>query len=123
MASMIKEIICIQCPLACRIKLTIDDSGAISQITDYQCKVGKGYAEQEYKSPQRVLTATVRTENSIRRLLPVRTNKPIPKDMLNNCMSVLCDLKVRPTLKIGDIILQNILGTGVDVVCTDDLLN
>jgi CxxC motif-containing protein len=121
MASMVKEIICIQCPLACRVKLTVDDTGNITEIADYQCKVGKAYAEQECKSPQRVLTATVKTEGSVRRLLPVRTNKPIPKDMLRDCMSVLVDVKVRPVLTIGDIIVQNISGTGADVVCTDDL--
>jgi CxxC motif-containing protein len=121
MASMVKEIICISCPLACRIQLTLDDSGEITRIAEYQCKLGKEYAEQECKSPQRVLTATVKTEGSARRLLPVRTNKPVPKDMLGDCMTALVDVKVRPELKIGDIIVQNILGTGVDVVCTDDL--
>jgi CxxC motif-containing protein len=121
MASTVKEIICIQCPLACRIKLTVDDTGEITEITGNQCKIGKGYAEQECKSPQRVLTATVKTEGSVRRLLPVRTNKPIPKDMLRDCMCVLVDMKVKPPLAIGDIIVQNISGTGVDVVCTDDL--
>jgi CxxC motif-containing protein len=121
MALIVKEIICINCPLACRIKLTVDNSDKVIEITDYQCKVGKAYAEQEYKSPQRVLTATVKTEGSVRRLLPVRTNKPIPKDMLGDCMSALVDVKVRPVLTIGDIIVPNILGTGVDVVCTDNL--
>ena len=121
MALIVKEIICINCPLACRIKLTVDNSDKVIEITDYQCKVGKAYAEQEYKSPQRVLTATVKTEGSVRRLLPVRTDKPIPKDMLGDCMCVLVDMKVKPPLAIGDIIVQNISGTGVDVVCTDDL--
>ena len=121
MASTVKEIICIQCPLACRIKLTVDDTGNITEIADYQCKIGKSYAEQEYKSPQRVLTATVKTEGSVRPLLPVRTNRPIPKDMLGDCMCVLVDMKVKPPLAIGDTIVPDILGTGVDVVCTDDL--
>jgi len=119
--SSVHEIICIECPLACRVKLTLDDVGKISEFADYQCKIGKKYAEQEYKSPQRVLTGTVRTEGSIRPLLPVRSNKPIPKDILTDCMSVLADVRVRPVLNIGDIVIRNILGTGANLIATDDL--
>jgi CxxC motif-containing protein len=121
MALMVHEIICIGCPLACRVKLTVDDTGAISEIAEYQCKIGKEYAENEYKSPQRVLTATVKTEGSVRPLLPVRTDKPVPKDMIRDCMSALTDVRAKPALTIGSIVVQNILGTGVDLVCTDDL--
>jgi CxxC motif-containing protein len=120
MASIVHEIICIGCPLACLVKLTVED-GDITGIADYQCKIGKEYAENEYKSPCRVLTATVRTEDSIRPLLPVRTDKPVPKDMMRDCMSFLANIKVRPVLSIGDTIVQNILGTGSDVKCTDNL--
>ena len=69
----------------------------------------------------RVLTATVRTEGSIRRLLPVRTKEPIPKDRLKECMEFLSGIRVRPVLTIGEVIASNILGTRVDVVCSDDL--
>jgi len=101
--------------------LTINDSGKITGIANHQCKRGREYAEQEYKSPQRVLTATVRTDGSIRPLLPVRTNKAIPKDMLIDCMSVLADVRVKPVLTIGEVIIQNIIGTGANVVCSDEL--
>lgn len=117
----VHEIICIGCPLACRIKLTVDNTGNISDIAEYQCKIGKEYAENEYKSPQRVLTATVKTEGSIRPLLPVRTNRPVPKAAIRDCMSALTDVKVRPVCTIGDVIVHNILGTGADVICTDNL--
>jgi CxxC motif-containing protein len=118
----VHEVICIQCPLACRIGLTVEDNGKIAEISNYQCRIGKEYAEQEYKSPKRVLTATVRTESSFRPLLPVRTDKPIPKDALRGCMFVLGEVTVKPVLAAGDFIIENILGTGANVVCTDDLL-
>lgn len=117
----IHEIICIQCPLACRVRITTNPAGKIMEVTDYQCKEGKKYAPQEFKSPKRILTATVKTENSIHQLLPVRTNKPVPKEMLKDCMAYLSRVKVKPVLKIGEIIVPNILSTGVNVVCSDDL--
>lgn len=116
------EIICIECPLSCRIRLTVDESGEIVEYSDYQCKIGKEYAEQEYKSPQRVLTTTVRTVDSVRRLLPVRSDKPIPKDRINQCVQLLAKMEVQPPLRIGEVLVSNIMGTDANVVCTDDLL-
>jgi len=116
------QIICIECPLACRIRLIVDESGEIAELADYQCKIGKKYAEQEYKSPERVLTTTVRTTNSVRRLLPVRSDKPVPKDMLKPCIQFLANTRVEPRLRIGDVVTSNILATGADIVVTDDLV-
>ena len=115
------RVTCIQCPLACQVEITTDDAGELIEVEGYQCKQGKKYALQELKAPTRVLTATVRTEGSLRRLLPVRTQKPIPKDMLRECMPILARIRVKPVLTIGEVITPNILGTGVDVVCSDDL--
>lgn len=120
--SSIQEIICIECPLACRIRLTLDDTGEIVEFADYQCKMGKKYAEQEYKAPRRVLTTTVRTAGSARPLLPVRSDRPVPKDMLRQCVRFLASISVKPQLRMGDVVASNILGTGADIICTDDLL-
>ena len=116
------EITCIGCPLGCRIRLTIDETGEITECSGHQCKIGKKYAVQEYKSPERVLTTTVRTKGSVRHLLPVRTDNPVPKDMLKQCMQSLAGIEVQPQLRIGDTVVSNILGLGVDVICTDNLL-
>ena len=119
--STVHERICIECPLACRVKITTDDVGEVIEVTDCECKQGEKYAIQELTSPSRVLTATVRTEGSVRRLLPVRTQGPIPKNMLRECMDLLSGVRAKPGLRIGEVIVPNILGTGVDVVCCDDL--
>ena len=113
-------IICIGCPLACHVTLTVEN-GAITGIADYQCKIGKEYAENEFTSPCRVVTATVKTQNSVRPLLPVRTDKPVPKDKILECMAVLATVRVEPKLTSGDVIVPDILGTGCNVKCTDNL--
>jgi CxxC motif-containing protein len=101
--------------------LVVNDAGEISEVSEYKCKVGKKYAQHEYKAPKRVLTATVKTENSDRRLMPVRSNKPVPKEKLGDCMSVLAGIKVKPTHNIGDVVVNDILCTVADIICTDDL--
>jgi CxxC motif-containing protein len=114
-------IICIGCPLGCRVTLTLNDQGEILDVSDNQCNDGKKYAISEFKSPKRILTATVITEGSPRMLLPVRTRQPIPKDRLRDCMSVLSRVKVRPPIRMGEVIVSNILNTGADIVSSDSL--
>ena len=115
------EIICIMCPKACRIRLTVDNEDNITEVSNHQCKEGEKYAVAEYKFPGRVLTTTLLVEGSARKLLPVRTNKPIPKSKLMEVMYFLCDLKVKPPIKIGQVVVTNIMDTGSDLIATSNL--
>jgi CxxC motif-containing protein len=115
-----QEIICIGCPLGCHITLTVSGEGEIESLTGYQCKEGKKIVTAEFKSPTRVFTATVLTEDS-GRLLPVRTNKPVPKSQLRELMQALAQVRVRPPVKMGQEIVHNILGTGANLVATGSL--
>jgi CxxC motif-containing protein len=115
------EVICLTCPFACKIKLQIDDLGRIQDISGADCEKGKEYAIKEYKTPERILTATVRTSNKAHPLLSVRTNRTIPKNCLHQCMQVLAGVEVGFPVKIGETVVKNILDTGVDIVATQDL--
>lgn len=114
------EIICIRCPVACRVKLTVNDKNEIIKVVGNECPLGEKYAEGEFKSPTRILTATVVTKSSSQPLLPVRTDKPIPKSMLKKCMIFLSKIRVKPPIKMGQVIIPNILGTDANVVSTDE---
>jgi CxxC motif-containing protein len=116
-----RDLICIGCPKGCHVTIVVDDRGSIVSITGYECKAGKEYAEGEYKNPVRVLTGTILTDGSRRRTLPFKTNKPIQKERLMNAMRFFTDLRVRPPTKFGQTIISDILGTGADVICTDEL--
>jgi len=115
------EITCIMCPLACRVAVTIDDKGNVLKVTNHQCKRGEEFAEAEAKFPGRILTATVVTEKSVHSLLPVKTDKPVSKHRLMDCMYYLSEIRVKPPVKAGQIIAHNILDTGADLVATRDL--
>lgn len=118
-----EEIICIMCPLACKIQVEVDISGGIQKITNLKCKKGKEYAIEETKNPVRLFTTTVWTENSSKVLLPVRTNKPIPKKLLIEGMHVSKNIRARPPIKIGEIIVPKILGTEADLIASTDLID
>jgi CxxC motif-containing protein len=118
-----EKIICIGCPLGCETTLKIDDQGEVIKITGTKCKEGRQYVLEEYRSPVRVLTATVLTQKSIRPLFPVRTSRPLLKTQLKEAAKALAGVKVKPPIRVGQIILSNLMNTGVDVIATDDLIS
>ncbi len=119
----VSDIICIICPLACRVSVAVDDEGRIVEIANFQCKKGKEYAVAESMAPMRVLTTTVIVGKSRHALVPVRTNRVILREKLFDCMQHLARIKVEPPLMVGDVIVRNILNTGSDIITTSELLD
>jgi CxxC motif-containing protein len=120
---MVKEtkIICIMCPLACQVTVTVDDKGNIRSVTGNSCEQGEKYVIAECQFPGRILTTTLLTEGSSQKLLPVRTNKPVLRARLMNVMYSLSQIRVKPPVKMGQIIVSDINKLGVDVVSEDEL--
>ncbi len=114
--------VCIGCPLGCLVKLTLDDEGDVIDVVGNNCKEGEKFAIDEHRNPVRVLTATVLTQQSIQPLLPVKTDKPIDTKILRQSMLVLAKIRTRPPVKMGEVIVSNLLDTKVNVVATRDLL-
>ena len=118
--SNLKELICITCPKEC-VTTAWKEKGEI-KIEGKICKRGKEYIKQEYVEPRRVLTSTVVVEHSPVKRLPVRTRKAIPRKKLFAAMDRLAEIRVKPPVKIGEVIIANLLDPGVDVIASDDLL-
>lgn len=54
-------------------------------------------------------------------LLPVRSEKPVPKELLADCMKVLKAVDVKAPVKRYDVIVENICGCGVNIVASDSV--
>lgn len=116
-----QEMICIGCPMGCY--LTVDYTGPkINGVSGNRCKVGLQYAKKELSNPQRTLTTTIKVKNGQLNLVSVKTNKPLPKNRLFKAMALLSKVEVEAPIRIGDIIKQNILDTGIDIVATKNVL-
>jgi CxxC motif-containing protein len=113
-----QEIICIQCPFGCRGKVITGEAGEVTGLEGYKCKEGKKYSQSEVARPVRILTATVMVEGKTRRLLPVRTDRAIPKDKLRECMKTLAKVRLNPPIKSGQIIVPNVSDTEANIVAT-----
>lgn len=116
----IRKIICITCPKGCETRLW-KEKGSI-KIKGRVCKKGKEYLQQEYLQPKRILTSTVLIKNSRAKRLPVRTSEAIPRGDLFKAMDQINKIRVSPPIEVGEVIISNLLDTGVDVISSDDLL-
>ncbi|MBR1708727.1 MAG: DUF1667 domain-containing protein [Clostridia bacterium] len=111
-----KQIVCINCPLGCRITVSMEGT-EIKSIKGNTCKRGENYARQEVLQPVRVITAVLPVVGS-EIPVSVKTAAPVPKDKIFDCMHEMGKVKVQAPIHMGDVIVPNILGTGVDVVAT-----
>ena len=110
------ELVCINCPVGCRLQVTMADGRVIAVIGN-QCKRGEKYARQECVDPRRVVTAVIPLVGS-KTPLSVKTRQPIPKNKVFDCMAELSALKICPPVFMGDVIKSNICGTEIDVIAT-----
>jgi len=116
------ELVCIVCPKGCRLTLIKDETckGGY-KVTGNGCNRGIDYGIKELTSPTRVLTSTVKIKGAIMKRLPVRTKGDIPKSSVFECMELLNHIEVYAPIKVGDIIVKNILDTGVDLIATKSM--
>jgi CxxC motif-containing protein len=116
-----KHITCTVCPMSCDVVLELGENGEILSLTGNKCARGKVYATKEHTAPERTLTSIVRVEGGVHPVLPVRTNKPIPKDKLKEGMLVAAKVTAQAPITMGDVIVKDFLGLGVDLVASRDL--
>lgn len=112
-----KEMICIVCPMGCH--LSVDTETL--EVTGNTCPRGEKYGKEELTCPKRVITSTVKITGGIHKRVPVKTNDSIPKELNFKCMELLNHVELKSPVKRGDVVIENILGTGVDVVVCRDM--
>jgi len=115
-----RELICINCPLGCH--LTVDDSDLNNIIvTGNTCPRGKRYGIDEVLNPKRMVTTSILVKNGKENVLSVKTKEAIPKELIFKCLDELKKIEIEAPIKIGDIIVKNILNTNVDIVATKNI--
>lgn len=113
----VRELICIGCPMGCPLTVELEN-GEILSVKGHTCKRGDVYARKEVISPTRIVTSTVEVEGGQVARVSVKTREDIPKDKIFQCVKALKGVKVKAPVHIGDVIVENVAGTGVDIVAT-----
>ncbi len=114
---MIKKITCIECPKGCPLTVDIENCKVVS-VTGHECPKGEKYAKTEIENPMRILTAVILAEGLPVKMVPVRTDKPIPKARLGDAMVEIKKIRLARPVGVGEVIAENFLGTGVNLVST-----
>lgn len=111
-----RKMICIICPKGCH--LEIDEN---QKVSGNSCKRGEVYAINELTNPTRTVTSTIRVINGKISRVPVVTTKPVPKNKIFEVMNEINQKVVYAPVKVGDIIIKNILDLDIDIKATRDI--
>lgn len=112
------ELICIVCPKGCHLK--VDEKNDYA-VTGNACPKGETYGKKELRNPTRTITSTVRIEGAAIPRVPVKTDQEIPKHKIFDAMRLLDEVTLEAPVHVGDIVLKDILGLGVNFVITRSL--
>ena len=114
-----RQITCINCPVGCRLQVVVEN-GEVVSVSGHGCKRGDTYARQECVAPARMVTAASPVANR-KTPVSVKTRTPIPKEKIFACMEALSALSVNAPIKMGQVVLADVCGTGVDVIATKNV--
>ena len=112
-----QTITCINCPVGCRMTVTLSEDGGFVSVSGNTCPRGAAYAKQECTLPLRMITAVIPVEGS-RTPLSVKTSSPVPKSLIPDVMKELSALRLSAPVRLGQVVLSDVLHTGSDIVAT-----
>jgi CxxC motif-containing protein len=115
-----REVTCIQCPMGCKIVVEIYKQEVLG-TKNAGCSRGVEYAIKEIKSPVRDFFSTIKVNNGKTPMLSVRSTKPVPKDLLLVCAIEISKLTVQAPIRIGSVIVKDILNSGIDIIATKSI--
>ena len=115
---MMKELVCICCPSGCRIRVEMEGN-RILELEGNRCRKGYEYAAQEAVAPMRVLTGLMRAEGC-EKPFAVRSDRTIPKELMLQCAAEMKHYRPRMPVRIGDVMIRDIFGTGANIIAAQD---
>lgn len=117
-----KELTCIGCPMGCQLVVDFDDNKhEVLSVSGNNCKIGERYAHKELTNPTRIVTSSIQVENGNMAMVSVKTESDIPKGKIFEIMKEIHSTRVIAPVKIGDILIKNVAGTGVNIVATRNI--
>lgn len=115
----VRRFVCICCPIGCALEAT--RNGNSVTVTGNTCKRGENYGIAEMTAPTRTVTSTVAVSGGNLTRVPVKTASPVPKPRIFDVLAEIKNKTVTAPVAIGDVIVKNVAGTGVDVVATRNI--
>ena len=111
---------CIGCPMGCQLTVTMEGTEVLSVLGN-TCPRGDIYARKEVTNPTRIVTSTIAITGGDKERISCKTASDIPKNRIFDVMKEINHAVVRAPKKRGDILIENVAGTGVNVIATRDI--
>lgn len=115
-----RELTCIGCPLGCSLTVTMEN-GEVTNVTGNTCPRGDAYARKEVTNPTRIVTSTVRVSGGKAVMVSCKTKSDIPKGKIFDVTKALETVTVPAPVKIGDVLVADVAGTGVEIIATKNV--
>ena len=115
-----KHLTCINCPLGCQLTVSLED-GRVTSVSGNTCPRGDDYGRKEVTHPTRIVCSSVRVTGGDMDMVSVKTANDIPKEKIFDICQAMRDVQVTAPVHIGDVILPDICGTGVNLVATREV--
>ena len=115
-----RQLICIGCPMGCPLTVELE-GGAVTRVTGNTCPRGEAYGRKEVTDPTRIVTTTVRVRGGVLPAVSCKTRTDVPKGKIFDVARALKDVTVRAPVCIGQVLAENVAGTGVDVIATKNV--
>jgi CxxC motif-containing protein len=117
MAAEKKHFVCVVCPVGCEIDV-VHDGGKIISMEGNKCEKSEEFVTQELIEPMRILTTTVCIERSRWPVIPVRTDRAVPKRLFSRIMRQLRRIELQAPVNMLDVVVSDVLGTGANIIAT-----
>ena len=118
--SITEEMICITCPLGCTLEVTHAGKEVLN-VEGNSCPRGVHYAQAELTDPRRMVATTVKVQSGLHPLVPVYTAAPIPKPLIFELLAQLRQIEINAPVETKQVVLANVLGTGINVIASRDM--
>jgi CxxC motif-containing protein len=121
MAAEKRHFVCVICPIGCEIDV-VHDGGKIISMEGNKCKRSEEFVSQELIEPMRILTTTVRIRGARWPVIPVRTDKSVPKRLFPRIMRQLRRVELQAPVNMLDVVVKDVAGTGANIITTRTML-
>lgn len=118
------EYTCIVCPRGCHLvaEKVMQDGQEIISVTGNFCSRGIKYATEEMTMPMRTVTTSLYVENGEIRMVSAKTEGTVPKASIDAVLAEASKVTAKAPIKVGDVLIENIAGTGKNLIATRNVL-
>lgn len=112
-----KTITCIICPNGCCMEAEYSEENKLL-LSGFCCERGREYGQNEFFTPNRIFTSSINISGANRRMLPIRSDRPVPKEKLMDCMKEIRKISLQAPIMEQQVIIKDILHTGADIIAS-----